>query len=105
MQITYRKQTAAAILKTARIEVMRGGQAEIVVDLASKKNCVASLAHRRARWGGTLQDVLVITDVDGQIARLSTTPRSLAALESLHAECIRVQLALNAMNPKPEAQP
>ena len=96
MQTTYRKQTAAAILKTARVEVMCAGNAEIVVDLPGNKNCVARLGTRQSPRGGTYQDVLVITDVDGLNVRLSTAPRSLAKLESLHAECERVQCAENA---------
>ena len=101
MQTTYRKQTAAAILKTARVEVMQAGNAEIVVDLpgykpSDKTSIIALLGTRQSPWGGTYRDVLVLTDVDGLNVRLSTTQRSLARLEVLHDECERIQRAENA---------
>lgn len=97
MQGTYRKQTAAAILKTARVEVMRAGNAEIIVTLpGAQGNTIAVLGTRADGWGGTVRDVLVLTDVDGLNVRLATNRRSLAKFEALHAECERVQVAENA---------
>ena len=98
MQTTYRKQNAAAILKTARVAVMQAGNAEIVVDLPGHKllSVIALLGTRKSPWGDTCRDVLVLTDVDGLAVRLSTTSRSLGRLEALHDECERVQRAENA---------
>ena len=101
MQTTYRKQTAAAILKTARIEVMRAGNAEILVNIPGVKTpAIALLGTRQSGWGDTVRDVLVLTEIEdgqpGRNVRLATTPRSLAKLESLHAECERVQGIENA---------
>ena len=97
MQITYKGQSAAAILKTAEIATMRAGNAEIVVKVPGEdRTVIAQLGERHSLWGGNIKDVLVLTGVDGFRISLSTTSRSRAKLESLHAECERVQLQLNA---------
>jgi hypothetical protein len=95
MQNTYKGQSAAAILKTARIEEMRAGNVEIVVTLPGEGNIIAILGTRPDGWGGSVTDVLVLTDVNGMNVRLSTTKRSLARLEALHADCERQQRAVN----------
>ena len=98
MQTTYKGQTASAILKTARVEVMRAGNAEILVTLPHIKTpAIALLGTRKSGWGDTIRDVLVLTEVENgqpeRNIRLSTTPRSLAKLVALHDECERVQAA------------
>ena len=101
MQTTYRRQSAAAILRTARVAVMQAGNAEILVTLPNINTpAIALLGTRQSGWGDTVRDVLVLTEVEdgqpGRNVRLTTTPRSLARLEALHNECERVQRAENA---------
>jgi hypothetical protein len=96
MQNTYRKLNASAILRTARIAVMKAGNAEIVVNVPGREDFViAMLGQREDGWGGAISDALVLSDVEGVICRMATTRASLARLEELTKECELQQAAEN----------
>lgn len=85
MQITIKGKTASAIIKTARIEQMRAGNWEIVVD--HPHQCVASIGERHDGWGGRIADVLVLTDASGLVARLDMSSEALDKMRALEADC------------------
>ncbi len=85
MQVTIKGKTASAIIKTARIEQMRAGTWEIVVD--HPHQCVAAIGERADGWGGRTADVLVLTDATGIVARLEMSAKALAKMRSLEAGC------------------
>ncbi len=85
MQTTIKGKTASAIIKTARVEQMRAGTWEIVVD--HPHQCVANIGERADGWGGRIADVLVLTDASGLVARLEMSSRAVEKMRALEAEC------------------
>lgn len=86
MQTTYKGQTAGGILKTAQVAQTKAGTFEIFVTTADKQQAIAILGGRRDGWGGVAEDVLVLTEAAGCIARLSCSKRALQQLRSLTAK-------------------
>jgi hypothetical protein len=85
MQATLNGKTAGGILKTATVNKTRAGTWEIFV--THPHDCVAMLGERKDGWGGTVRDVLVLTDASGCIARMSMSAKALAKLASLERQC------------------
>lgn len=93
MQTTYLKQTASALLKTARVAKMQAGNYEVVVSVPKMGDCLARIWSRGDGWGGNIPDVLGLENVHGDKLTLTTTARSLARLQELIAEAEAKQLA------------
>lgn len=93
MQTTYLKQTASTILKTARIAPSMAGEYCVWVNVPKMGECQARLQTRQTGWGDHTADLLHIENGHGERLTLTTTPRSLATLESLSAQCEAEQLA------------
>jgi hypothetical protein len=85
MQKTYCGRTAGGLLKAARVQMMRAGNAEIVITLPDGSECCARLADRPDGWGGTVRDALALFDVYGTRAILSTSARALSVMVDLEA--------------------
>ena len=99
VQTTYKGQTARQILNTANIATMQAGNVEIVVTVNGRP-AHAQLGSRTDGWGGTIDDVLVITDVAGLITRLLCGGRAIRDLERLTADVERQQRILNDHEPE-----
>jgi len=82
---TFKGKTAGGILKTAKVCEMRAGNHEVVV--SHPHECVATIGIRGNGWGGSVYDVLVLTDANGVVARLEMSDKALAIMESLESEC------------------
>ena len=93
MQTTYLKQTASALLKTARIAPSKAGDFQIWVNVPKMGECQARLQNRQISWGLSSADILCLENGHGDTLALTTTSRSLARIESLVAECEAKQLA------------
>ena len=83
MQKTYKGKTAGGILASARMVKMQAGTIEVVVTLSDGQDAIVMLGERGDGYGGRVADVCVLADVDGVIARLSTTAASYRRLREL----------------------
>ncbi len=86
MQTTYKSRTAGGILKTAQVAMTRAGTAEVFVTLPNGHQAIAVLGRRGDGFGGEIEDVLVLRDIDGVIARLYTSDKALAQLKALETK-------------------
>lgn len=91
MQNTINGKTAGGILKTATVSKTQAGTTEIFV--THPHSCIAMRGERRDGWGGTVDDVLVLTDATGMIARLPLSSAASRKLAALEAESERTALA------------
>ena len=83
MQATIKGKTAGGIVKGAQIMQTRAGLWEIFV--SHPHQCIATIGAREDGWGGTVSDVLVLTDITGLVARLEMSAKALAKMEALEA--------------------
>ena len=83
MKTTYKGKTAGAILKTASVIKTQAGTTEIRVVLPDGQVAIAMCGERSDGFGGRVADVLVIANVDGIVARLSTSARAYNHLRQL----------------------
>lgn len=86
MQTTYKGRTAGGILKTAQVALTRAGTAEVFVTLPDGHQAIAVLGCRGDGFGGEVNDVMVLRDIDGVIARLHTSEKALAQLKALETQ-------------------
>lgn len=93
MQTTYLKHNASTLLKTARVAPSKSGCYEVWVTVPKLGECLARIWSRGDGWGGRISDVLGLENGHGDKLSLATTPRSLARLEALVAECEEKQLS------------
>jgi len=82
---TFKGKTAGGILKTAKVCEMRAGNYEVVV--SHPHECIAMIGARKDGFGGSVYDVLVLSDVNGVVARMEMSDKALARMESLKDEC------------------
>jgi hypothetical protein len=85
MQTSIRGKTAGGILKTAKVVKMRAGTWEVVV--SHPHQCIAMTGERRSGWGGTIADVMVLTDATGLVARLEMSATAMRKLAALERDC------------------
>lgn len=90
MDKTYHGRTAGGILKTARAELMRAGNAEILVTLPNGADCCARLIERPDGWGGTVRDALLIFDVCGTVATLALSNRAMKKVMELENQAAQM---------------
>jgi hypothetical protein len=89
MKLTYKGKTAGSILKTAQVKEMRAGNFEIVVTAPDGADAVAMLGTRADGWGGTVEDVLVLTRSEGCIARVQASESAVRKLRALESQVNR----------------
>lgn len=84
MQKTIKGKTAGGIVRTAKVCQMRAGTWEIVV--SHPHQCIAMIGARKDGWGGSISDVLVLTDADGLVARLEMSAGALTKMQELESK-------------------
>ena len=82
---TFKGKTAGGILNTAKVCEMRAGNYEVVVSYPHE--CSATIGERSNERGGRVYDVLVLSDVNGVVARMEMSDKALTRMESLQDEC------------------
>ena len=85
MQKSYKGRTAGGILKTAEVKKMQAGTYEIIVKAPDGHDAIAMLGERKSGWGGTVEDVLVLTRAEGCIARIVASDAAIRKLRALEA--------------------
>ena len=97
MNKTYKGKTAVGILKAAYVARTRAGNSDVFVTLPDGRTAVACIGSRCDWVGGRIQDVLVIMDASGTIARLQMSPRAIDLMQELDKMAGELMMASEAL--------